>query len=59
MKLLTRQEAAEFLRIGTRTFDRLVAGGELVGARIGRRRLVFDQDRLDGYVLKKMRKAAQ
>jgi len=59
MKLLTRQEAAKFLRIGTRTFDRLVAEGELVGARIGGRRLVFDEGRLDAYVLKKMRQAAQ
>ena len=56
---MTKIEAAEYLRIGVRTLDRLCATGELVGARIGGRRLLFRRGDLDGYVSKKLGEAAR
>lgn len=54
--LLTRQEAAKYLRISPRTVDRLIAERQLPVARIGGRRLVFPQDVLDKYVQQQLRK---
>ncbi|MCP4641507.1 MAG: helix-turn-helix domain-containing protein [bacterium] len=58
MSYLTREEAAKHLRISTRTLDRLIAEGEIIGARIGGRRLLFRPCDLDAYVAKLMRQAA-
>lgn len=40
--LRTIDEAAELLRVGRRTVERLIAEGELASLKIGRRRLVPD-----------------
>jgi len=56
---LTRDEAAEHLRISKRTFDRVAAEGKIVGARIGGRRLLFRRVDLDNYVMRLFQKAAR
>jgi excisionase family DNA binding protein len=47
--LLTREEAAERLRISTRTLDDLEASGRLQAVRIGRR-VLYHSDTLDAYI---------
>jgi excisionase family DNA binding protein len=56
---LTKKEAAARLRISTRTLDRLIAEGQIVGARIGGRRLLFREQDIDGYVLRRLQEAAR
>jgi excisionase family DNA binding protein len=46
-QILTRAEAANFLKIPRRTIDYLVATGQIPFSRIGRRNVRFDQDRLE------------
>ena len=58
MEYLTRDEAAKTLRVSTRTLDRIVADGDLVGARIGGRRLLFRKQDVDGYVRGKLQEAS-
>jgi len=48
-RLLTRDEAAERLRISTRTLDDLEASGRLQAIRIGRR-VLYHPDTLDAYI---------
>jgi excisionase family DNA binding protein len=48
-ELLTLDEVADRLRIGKRTVERLVAGGEIRSLRVGRRRLV-EQLEVERYV---------
>jgi excisionase family DNA binding protein len=48
-RLLTRQEAAERLRISVRTLDTLRAAGELRAVKV-KRRVRFHPDALDAYV---------
>jgi excisionase family DNA binding protein len=57
-ELMTRQEAAAYLRIGQRTFDKLSAEKQVVGAKLGQRILFRRQD-LDAYVMRQIRKNAQ
>jgi excisionase family DNA binding protein len=38
--VLTREEAAEVLRLSLRTFDKLLASGEIIPRRVGRRVLI-------------------
>ncbi len=47
--LLTREEAADRLRISTRTLDDLEASGRLQAVRIGRR-VLYHPDTLDAYI---------
>lgn len=47
--LLTRDEAADRLRISTRTLDDLEASGRLQAVRIGRR-VLYHPDTLDTYI---------
>ena len=49
-ELLTRSEAAEFLRVSLRTFDSLAAEGHFPKYRIGKQRIVFRRNDLDAYV---------
>jgi excisionase family DNA binding protein len=48
-RLLTRDEAADRLRISTRTLDDLEASGRLQAVRIGRR-VLYHPDTLDAYI---------
>jgi len=50
MEYLTKTEAAKYLRISTRTLDRLIAAGEITPARVGERRLILKKGALDAYV---------
>jgi len=50
MEYVTTDEAAKTLRVSTRTLNRFVADGDLVGARVGGRRLLFRKQDVDGYV---------
>ena len=53
MELKTRDEAAAYLRVSTRTLDRLIAERKIRAARIGgerRGRVVFDQADLEAFV---------
>ena len=59
MEYLTRDEVAKTLRVSTRTLDRIVADGDLVGARIGGRRLLFRKQDVDGYVRGKLQEAVR
>ena len=59
MEYLTRDEVAKTLRISTRTLDRIVADGDLVGARVGGRRLLFRKQDVDGYVRGKLQEAVR
>lgn len=55
MTLLTRKEAAQFLRVSLRKIDALAAEGEIRPAKLGatsRARVVYDQDELERYVRK-------
>lgn len=54
---LTKNEAAQVLRLSTRTLDRLVAERQINAARVGGRRLLFRREDLDGYVLKCLRES--
>lgn len=49
IKMLTREEAAEMLRVSVRTLDTLIKDGRIGAARIGRRVLV-STDALREYV---------
>ena len=53
MKLLNRDEAAEFLRISMRSLDRLAARGEIPYSKIGKK-VVYSQTDLESY-FRKMR----
>lgn len=59
MKYLTRDEVAKTLKVGTRTPDRIVADGDLVGARIGGRRLLFRRQDVDRYVRRMLQEAVR
>lgn len=48
-QLLTRQEAAERLRVSTRTLDDLEASGRITAIRIGRR-VLYHPDTLESFV---------
>lgn len=48
-RLLTRKEAAGYLRISVRTLDSLKSSGDLVFVRIGGK-IVFDRRDLDEYI---------
>lgn len=53
MELLTRKEAAQFLRISLRKLDSLASSGELPYSKIGsglRSRVVYDKTDLEQYV---------
>jgi excisionase family DNA binding protein len=53
MKLLTRKEAAEFLRISLRKLDELASEGEIPYSKMGkgiRSRVVFKLQDLENYV---------
>jgi len=52
--LLTRQEAANRLRISTRTLDDLEASGRLRAIRIGRR-VLYHPDTLDAFIRQRSR----
>lgn len=49
MKLMTKDEAAAALSIGTRTLDRLVADRRIAYVKIGTR-LAFTQEDLDAFI---------
>jgi excisionase family DNA binding protein len=49
-EVLTRPEAADFLRVPQRTVDYLVAVRELPYTRVGKRRVVFLRSRLIEYL---------
>ena len=48
---LTRAEAAEYLRVGTRTLDRWVAAGQLPAYRKGQRMTRFRREELDDFMM--------
>ena len=50
MDILTRPEAAEFLRIPLHSLNFLVSTNQIPYSRLGRRRIVFLRDRLIEYV---------
>jgi len=52
--LLTREEAADRLRVSTRTLDDLEASGRLQATRIGRR-VLYHADALDAFIRKQSR----
>ena len=52
--LLTREEAADRLRVSTRTLDDLEASGRLQATRIGRR-VLYHAEALDAFVRKQSR----
>jgi excisionase family DNA binding protein len=56
---LTRREAADYLRIGVRTLDRLVAQRALIPAPISKGRLLFRRVDLDAHVEALIRQAAR
>jgi excisionase family DNA binding protein len=62
MKLLTRREAATFLRISVPTLDRHLATGLLIPTRVGRK-VLFREKALEKFLLnaeaKARRRAAQ
>lgn len=48
---LGRNEAAEYLKISVRTFDRLVREGKIHKfSATGRRQALFDREQLDTYI---------
>ena len=49
-ELLTRKEAAGYLRMSLRTFDSLVAEGRLPKYRVSRQLVRFRREDLDSYV---------
>ena len=49
-EVLTRPEAADFLKIPVRTIDYLVLTGQIPFSRLGRRRVVFQKQRLRDYL---------
>lgn len=49
-QLFTRQEAADYLRIGVSTFSRLISAGALPYVRINGRTLRIAKSSLDAYV---------
>ena len=56
MQLLTRQEAATFLRISLRKLDALAAQGEIRYARLGnaqRCRVVYEKEELERFIKRK------
>jgi len=53
MKLLNREEAAEFLRVSVRSLDRLASKGEIPYSKIGKK-VVYSQTDLESY-FRKMR----
>ena len=53
-KLLTRQEAAEVLRISPRSLDLIKQRGELPFVRVGRQRICFRSQDLDEYLLRRL-----
>lgn len=57
--LLTKIEAAGFLRISMRTLDRLIAERQILGARVGDRRLVFRRTDLEQFVYRRLQESAQ
>jgi len=57
-ELMTRQEACQYLRVSQRVFDNLTATKEILGARIGGRRLIFRRQDIDGYITRKLKQAA-
>lgn len=58
-RYMTKKEAATYLRVSERTLDRLIASGDIIGARISGRRLLFDRDQVDGYIRRKFQEAIQ
>lgn len=52
--LLTRQEAADRLRVSTRTLDDLEASGRLQAVRIGRR-VLYHPETLDAFIRQQSR----
>jgi excisionase family DNA binding protein len=46
-QILTRTEAADFLKIPRRTIDYLVSRNQIPFSRIGRRNVRFDRERLE------------
>ena len=56
---LTKDQAAAYLRISVRTLDKLIACREVAAARIGGRRLLFDEADLDRYVRGKLAESLQ
>jgi len=50
MELMTRKEAAAFLRMSLRTFDSLVAEGRISGYRVSRQLVRFRREDLEDYV---------
>lgn len=56
--VLTRKEAAEYLRVSERTLRTWVIEGRLVGARIGPRRVVFLRSELERFLSDAMQTAA-
>ena len=55
---MTREQVAKRLHVSLRTLDKIIAEGELVGGRIGGRRLLFRQCDVDDYVFKQIQKGA-
>lgn len=55
----TKAEAAAYLHLGLRSFERLMARGEVFGARAGGRRLLFRPVDLDRYVERQLNVAAR
>ena len=50
VRYMTKDEAAAYLRVSTRTLEKIMAKGDIVGARIGGRRLLFRRQDLDANV---------
>lgn len=49
MQVLTRKEAAGFLKIPIKTLDYLVSTGQIPFSRIGKRNVRFSKERLGAY----------
>jgi excisionase family DNA binding protein len=50
----TKKEAAQYLRVSTRTLDRWVSEGKLSPARIGGHTIVFPRTELDRFIAQSM-----
>ncbi len=58
-RYMTKVEAATYLRVSARKLEKIMAKGDIIGARIGGRRLLFRRQDLDAYVESRLGEACQ
>lgn len=49
-RIFTKREAAEYLRVSTRTIDNYMARGIITGRRAGPRKVLFTESDIDAFV---------